>query len=184
MQNQNYPTTERYISFVGMVVVPNEKAIPSPEYQTDDANSFLVGDYVTIDSMDSLEVLLCRVSDSVGHLVADCQQGGWRETTFVCLDEGGNMVRPEDNFNPNPVRQLCDTPKQTDAPERMPRRVIENVWEVDSKPEDEPLLEAGEIVYLVSCRLADIPCGVLVTVQTGADREYEIAPTFLSIVNQ
>jgi len=102
-----YPTTERYISFVGMVVVPNEKVIPSVEYQTDDANSFLVGDYVTIDSMDSLEVLLCRVSDSVGHLVADCQQGGWRETTFVCLDEGGNIVRPEDNFNPNPIPQLC-----------------------------------------------------------------------------
>jgi len=67
---------------------------------------------------------------------------------------------------------------------RMPRVVIETVWEINSEPEDEPLLEAGEIVYLVSCRLADIPCGVMVTVQTGTDREYEIAPTFLSIVNQ
>lgn len=108
MVNQElYPTTERYISFVGMVVVPHESNLPKVEYQTDEANSFLVGEYVTIDSQDSLDILLCRLTDSVGHLVADCQPGGWREATFVCLDENGNLQRPESNFNPNPVRQLA-----------------------------------------------------------------------------
>lgn len=175
-----YPT-ERYISFVGTVVVPHESNIPKVEYQTDGANSFLDGDYVTIDSQDSLYILLCRLTDSVGHLVADCQQGGWRETTFVCLDENGDIVKAKSNFNPNPVRQLCDTPKEIDAPERSPRQVLENVWEVGGQG-DEPLIEAGEIVYLISCRLADVPCGVLATVQTGTDLEYEIAPTFLSYV--
>lgn len=64
--------------------------------------------YVVIDGENSLTVYLATVTNNIGHLVASCPAGGWADETFVFLDESGNPVKSEENFNYNPVRQLLE----------------------------------------------------------------------------
>lgn len=64
--------------------------------------------YDAIDGKDSLTVYLAKVSDNIGHLVASCPAGGWADETFVFLDEGGTPMKSAENFNPNPIEQLCE----------------------------------------------------------------------------
>lgn len=64
--------------------------------------------YDAIDGKDSLTVFLAKVDDNTGHLVASCPEGGWADECFVYLDESGDPKKSEDNFNPNPVEQLCE----------------------------------------------------------------------------
>lgn len=60
--------------------------------------------YEYIGGKDSLSVYVARINGGVGHLVADCQDGGWSEETFCYLDLDGNPIKAN-NFNPNPVPQ-------------------------------------------------------------------------------
>lgn len=62
-------------------------------------------EYSIIDSQDSLTVYLSIIDEKTGHLVADCPAGGWSTGTFVVL-ENGTPKKSENNYNPNPVRQL------------------------------------------------------------------------------
>ncbi len=64
--------------------------------------------YEVIGGQDSLTVYLAKTSENpfVGHLVADCPQGNWVDSMWVKLDEEGNPVKAEENFNPNPVPQV------------------------------------------------------------------------------
>lgn len=64
--------------------------------------------YETINGKDSLTVYLAKIDDSTGHLVASCRAGGWADETFVFLNEHGKPVKSANNFNPNPVEQLCE----------------------------------------------------------------------------
>ena len=64
--------------------------------------------YEAIDGKDSLTVYLAKVSGNIGHLVASCPAGGWADETFVFVDEHGRPVKSAENFNPNPVEQLCE----------------------------------------------------------------------------
>lgn len=64
--------------------------------------------YEAIDGKDSLTVYLAKLSGNIGHLVASCPAGGWADETFVFLDEHEQPVKSADNFNPNPVEQLCE----------------------------------------------------------------------------
>lgn len=65
-------------------------------------------EYGVIGGQDSLTVWLAKLSENpfMGHLVADCPQGGWVESMWVLLDNEGNPVKAEGNFNPNPVPQV------------------------------------------------------------------------------
>lgn len=115
----------RYISFCGVFSVPEnfkrlEAAYPlqydeifeGTDSHGDDryrevSTGFRDGlNYEAIDGQDSLTVYLARIDGNTGHLVASCPAGGWADETFVFLDESGAPVKSEDNFNPNPVRQL------------------------------------------------------------------------------
>lgn len=64
--------------------------------------------YEVIDGKDSLTVYLAKVSANIGHLVASCPAGGWADETFVFLDGGGNPIKSAENFNQNPIEQLCE----------------------------------------------------------------------------
>lgn len=119
--------TTQYISFCGTFNVPanaNELAKLFPiqydeifegtdshgdDRYRDVSTGFRNGlNYETIDGKDSLTVYLAKIDDSTGHLVASCPAGGWADETFVFLDEGGNPVKSAENFNPNPIEQLCE----------------------------------------------------------------------------
>lgn len=66
--------------------------------------------YEAIDGEHSLTVYLSKVPGTVnvGHLVASCPAGGWAHEAFVFLDERGKPIKSANNFNPNPVKQLCE----------------------------------------------------------------------------
>lgn len=119
--------TTQYISFCGTFNVPassNELAARFPiqydeifegtdshgdDRYRDVSTGFRDGlNYETIDGKDSLTVYLAKIDDKTGHLVASCPAGGWADETFVFLDEGGNPVKSAENFNPNPIEQLCE----------------------------------------------------------------------------
>lgn len=122
---QNLETT--YISFCGTFNVPtnaNSLAVQYPmQYEesfegTDSNGDDIYQDiqtgfrngliYEEIDGKDSLTVYLAKIDDMTGHLVASCPAGGWSDETFVFLGESGCPVKSADNFNPNPVEQLCE----------------------------------------------------------------------------
>lgn len=110
----------KYISFCGTFMVPDnidQLNIQYPRHVYLDEEGYVEVDnhiieyakYELIDSEDSLNVYLAILEDKiVGHLVADCQQAGWTESTFVKLDEDNNPLRPKENTNPNPIRQLVN----------------------------------------------------------------------------
>ncbi len=64
--------------------------------------------YKVIGRQDSLTVYLAEYpyNECIGHLVADCPQGNWVDSMWVKLDNEGNPVKAEENFNPNPVPQV------------------------------------------------------------------------------
>lgn len=64
--------------------------------------------YSQIDYRDSLTIYLARINEQIGHLVADCPEGGWVEECFVYLDSDGNPIKDDDNWNPNPIPQLLE----------------------------------------------------------------------------
>ena len=64
--------------------------------------------YECIGGVDSLTAYLATISDGIGHLVADCPQGGWVDDCFVYLDDNGQPIKSEENYNPNPVEQLLN----------------------------------------------------------------------------
>lgn len=119
--------TTQYISFCGTFNVPGNADILSAQFpqQYDEifegtdshgddryrevSTGFRDGlGYEAIDGKDSLTVYLAKVSGNIGHLVASCPAGGWADETFVFLDESGKPVKAAENFNPNPVEQLCE----------------------------------------------------------------------------
>jgi len=119
--------TTQYISFCGTFNVPanaNELATQFPiqyaeifegtdshgdDRYRDVSTGFRDGlNYEVIDGKDSLTVYLAKIDDNTGHLVASCPAGGWADETFVFLDRQDNLVKSSENFNPNPVEQLCE----------------------------------------------------------------------------
>lgn len=115
---------KKYISFCGTFNVPENSDLEtrypmtfSETFEGTDSlgdhiyrevsNGFRQGlQYETIDGRDSLTVYLAKVSNDIGHLVADCPAGGWVDEAFVHLDASGNPIKSQDNWNPNPVPQL------------------------------------------------------------------------------
>jgi hypothetical protein len=111
-----------YISFCGFLLEPeidqqvvlnNEHPYKSYPYNPLDGHyevttNFRVGlHYEPIGGQDSLTVFLAKTDiPGVGHLVADCPQGGWANDCWVKLDEADNPLKQEDNWNPNPVPQV------------------------------------------------------------------------------
>lgn len=105
-----------YLSFCGEFLVPENVEqlrvkypmcwhVNGDDKEVDD--HYIVGfQYEHIDSRDSLCVSMAIVEDGIGHIVADCSAAGWIESSFVLIDNNNNPIRPETNFNPNPVRQL------------------------------------------------------------------------------
>lgn len=64
--------------------------------------------YEQIDYRDSLTIYLARINEQIGHLVADCPEGGWVEECFVYLDSDGMPIKSDGNWNPNPIPQLLE----------------------------------------------------------------------------
>lgn len=60
--------------------------------------------YETIGGSESMTLSLSIISEEIGHLVADCPDGGWVEETFVMLENGSPVKASE--FNPNPIEQV------------------------------------------------------------------------------
>jgi len=98
----------RYISFCGTFEVPFNADALSAQFPLQYDTAFRDGlSYEAIDGKDSLTVYLAKVDHNTGHLVASCPAGGWEDETFVFLDNEGSPVKSAENFNLNPVRQLC-----------------------------------------------------------------------------
>jgi hypothetical protein len=58
-------------------------------------------------NLDGIDLYISVIENNIGHLVVQCLNGGWNEETFCFLDENGMPIHAEDNFNPNPVPQVC-----------------------------------------------------------------------------
>lgn len=102
----------KYISFVGHFdELPNQSELLE-KYPVKIADDGYIDPfrpsltYIQIDQVDSLYIYLAKISDGIGHIVADCSAGGWTDDAFIALDENDNPVKSPANYNPNPVEQL------------------------------------------------------------------------------
>ena len=116
-------TDFKYLSFVGDIKTPNEKAIAelSAKYQVKtyevvsgytnegeevtakESEGFRQGlKYKEIGGIESLSVYLAVVSNGIGHIVSRCSD--WAEETFCMLGGDGLPIKATDR-NPNPIEQ-------------------------------------------------------------------------------
>jgi hypothetical protein len=112
----------RYISFIGYFEVPNNIEELNSSFPMDlrticvgtdeNGNSILENkptgflqnfEYNSIPSdVDEVCLFLTSITETIGHLVAECVGGNWTNETFCLLDATGN---PIENFDSNPI--LC-----------------------------------------------------------------------------
>jgi hypothetical protein len=96
----------QYISFCGAFVLPSNTDELQETYQVDESGFCESLVYEAIGGKDSVTVFLSKINNNTGHLVASCPDGNWADECFICLDNNGEPIKAEGNFNPNPVAQI------------------------------------------------------------------------------
>jgi hypothetical protein len=98
---------KKYISFLGFIQSPSNLETLEKQYPLSEDGFCAALKYEQIDQKDSLLIFLAKIDINTGHLVADFPDQR-NESAFVLLNKDGMPLKSNDNFNPNPVPQLCE----------------------------------------------------------------------------